>query len=55
MLLLSELRNSGITILYVTHEADIAAFAARRLALRDGVIVTDERQTPTDPHPELAS
>jgi putative ABC transport system ATP-binding protein len=55
MLLLSELRTSGITILYVTHEADIAAFAARRLALRDGVIVTDERQTPTDPHPELAS
>ncbi len=55
MLLLSGLRASGITILYVTHEADIAAFAARRLVLRDGVIVTDARQTPTDPHPELCS
>jgi ABC-type Fe3+/spermidine/putrescine transport system ATPase subunit len=55
MLLLSGLRASGITILYVTHEADIAAFAARRLVLRDGVIVTDALQTPTDPHPELGS
>lgn len=55
MLLLSELRAAGITILYVTHESDIAAFAARRLVLRDGVIVTDARQIPTDPHPELAS
>ena len=44
MRLLAGLRDSGITILYVTHEADIAAFAARRLVLRDGRIVTDQRQ-----------
>jgi putative ABC transport system ATP-binding protein len=44
MRLLAGLRDSGITILYVTHEADIAAFAARRLALRDGRVIADERQ-----------
>jgi putative ABC transport system ATP-binding protein len=44
MRLLAGLRDSGITILYVTHEADIAAFAARRLVLRDGRVVTDQRQ-----------
>ncbi len=46
MRLLAGLRESGITILYVTHEADIAAFAARRLALRDGRVIIDERQEP---------
>jgi putative ABC transport system ATP-binding protein len=55
MVLLSELRAAGMTVLYVTHEADIAAFAARKLVLRDGAILTDERQTPVDPHPELAA
>ena len=55
MVLLSELRAGGMTVLYVTHEADIAAFAARKLVLRDGAIVSDERQTPVDPHPELAA
>jgi putative ABC transport system ATP-binding protein len=55
MLLLSELRAGGMTVLYVTHEVDIAAFAARKLVLRDGAIVTDQRQDPIDPHPELAA
>jgi putative ABC transport system ATP-binding protein len=55
MLLLSELRAGGMTVLYVTHEADIAAFAARKLVLRDGAIVSDEQQTPVDPHPEYAA
>jgi putative ABC transport system ATP-binding protein len=55
MVLLSELRAGGMTVLYVTHESDIAAFAARKLVLRDGAIVSDERQTPVDPHPELAA
>ncbi len=39
------LHQQGITVLVVTHEADIAAFAQRRIVFRDGVIVTDERQT----------
>ncbi len=44
MNLLSELRRSGITVIFVTHEHDIAAFAARCLSLRDGAIITDQRQ-----------
>ena len=44
MRLLAALRDSGITIVFVTHEPDIAAFAARKLTMRDGVIVGDERQ-----------
>ena len=54
MRLLAELRDSGITIVFVTHEADIAAFAARKLVLRDGIIVNDIRQQPEAAHPAHA-
>jgi putative ABC transport system ATP-binding protein len=33
----------GMTILVVTHESEIAAYAGRTLRLRDGVVVSDER------------
>jgi putative ABC transport system ATP-binding protein len=46
MKLLTELQQSGMTIVFVTHEPDIAAYAARKLALKDGAIVSDERQQP---------
>ncbi|HET9473975.1 MAG TPA: ABC transporter ATP-binding protein, partial [Steroidobacteraceae bacterium] len=46
MKLLTELQRSGMTIIFVTHEADIAAYAARRLVLKDGAIVSDVRQQP---------
>ena len=46
MRLLTELRASGITIAFVTHESDIAAYAARKLMLKDGSVISDERQTP---------
>ena len=36
MALLQELNRGGITIVVVTHEHDIAAFASRLLAFRDG-------------------
>ena len=42
--LLRDLNQQGRTILLITHEADIAAFAQRVVRLRDGVIVSDERQ-----------
>jgi ABC-type lipoprotein export system ATPase subunit len=43
MLLLQELnRNDGITVVVVTHEAEIAAFARRHVMFRDGQIVVDE-------------
>ena len=34
-------RDQGITIVLVTHEADIAAFGQRQVAFRDGQIVRD--------------
>ncbi len=40
------LHEQGITIMMVTHEADIAAHAGRVITFRDGEIVSDVRQTP---------
>jgi putative ABC transport system ATP-binding protein len=40
----AELHRQGQTIVMVTHEADIAAHAARVVTLRDGLIATDQRQ-----------
>ncbi len=45
MKLLTELnREQARTIVLITHERDIAAFARRIVELRDGLIVTDERR-----------
>jgi putative ABC transport system ATP-binding protein len=44
MRLLRDLNQQGRTIVLITHEADIAAFAQRVVRLRDGVIVSDERR-----------
>ncbi len=45
MKLLTELnREQARTIVLITHERDIAAFARRIVALHDGLIVTDERR-----------
>ena len=41
MALLQELNDSGITLVLVTHEPDIAAFAKRVLIFRDGRVVED--------------
>ncbi|MDP3166067.1 MAG: ABC transporter ATP-binding protein [Hydrogenophaga sp.] len=49
MRLLTDLNEQGITVVLVTHEADIAAWAKRRLVFRDGLIVEDVRQTPVRP------
>ena len=37
-------RRRGLTIVLVTHESDMAAFADRVITMRDGVIVADERR-----------
>jgi putative ABC transport system ATP-binding protein len=46
MKLLTELQASGMTIVFVTHEPDIAAYAARKLHLKDGAVISDVRQQP---------
>jgi putative ABC transport system ATP-binding protein len=46
MEMLQALNAEGITVVLVTHEADIAAHARRVIVLRDGEIVEDRRQEP---------
>ena len=48
MALLQELNRTGITIVVVTHEHDIAAFASRLLTFRDGHLIVDAPNTPSD-------
>ncbi len=43
MALFQELNDAGITLVLVTHEPDIAAFAKRVLVFRDGLLVEDRR------------
>ncbi len=45
MALFQDLWRAGMTILVVTHEPDIAAFAARVITVRDGKILSDVRQS----------
>ena len=45
MALFQELGRSGITLLLVTHEADIARYASRVVVMHDGRVQSDERQT----------
>ena len=47
MELFQQLNGEGKTIILVTHEAEIAAFAKRRLHFRDGELVDDETAQPT--------
>jgi putative ABC transport system ATP-binding protein len=42
--LLQQLGAAGITVVLVTHEPEIAAFASRLVVMRDGRIVEDRRQ-----------
>ena len=41
MEIFQELNDQGITVILVTHEADIARHARRLVQVRDGVIVSD--------------
>lgn len=45
MRLLTELNQQGMTVVLVTHEADIASWARRKLVFRDGSMVEDTAQS----------
>lgn len=42
MALMQDLNQQGKTIVFVTHEPDIATFSSRTITLRDGKILTDK-------------
>jgi putative ABC transport system ATP-binding protein len=52
MALFAKLHQAGNTIILVTHEADIAAYAHRVIAIRDGEVARDVKQ---QPHAGLAA
>jgi len=41
MAIFQQLNERGITVIMVTHEQDIAAYARRNVIMRDGVILED--------------
>ncbi|HYH40082.1 MAG TPA: ABC transporter ATP-binding protein [Azospirillum sp.] len=46
--LFQQLNRQGITVVLVTHEADVAAYAGRVLTFRDGRLIDDRRQQPLE-------
>jgi putative ABC transport system ATP-binding protein len=55
MALLQTLNRDGITIVVVTHERDIAAYASRIIAFRDGRVVDDRRNACLDAAADMAA
>ena len=50
---LQDLNRTGITVIMVTHDPDIAAHARRVIHIKDGRIVADERNESTKATPSL--
>jgi hypothetical protein len=44
-----------MTIVMVTHESDIAAFASRIVTFRDGKIISDVKNTPANAQSQLSA
>jgi len=55
MALLQQLNREGITVVVVTHERDIAAYADRIIHFRDGLVVSDQANTRRDAGADLAA
>ncbi len=54
MALLQELNDGGMTMVLVTHEHDVAAFASREVHFLDGKVIADERQSARSARDALA-
>ena len=54
MALFQALDKDGITRVVVTHEPDIAQYAGRVIVMRDGVVLSDQTQTPINAAAHLA-
>jgi len=54
MALLQRLNQQGMTIVMVTHEHDVAAFASRIITFRDGTVISDAANVPHDAAAVLA-
>lgn len=52
--LFQELNREGVTIVLVTHDAEVGRHASRLVRFRDGRVVEDRRQEPVDARHELA-
>jgi macrolide transport system ATP-binding/permease protein len=55
MKIFKALHEQGKTVIMVTHENDIAAYAERVITMRDGVIITDERKRGLAPSAAVAT
>jgi len=55
MALLQQLNREGITVVLVTHEHDIAAYADRVIQFRDGQVVSDRANVRRDAAADLAA
>ncbi|HVY25367.1 MAG TPA: ABC transporter ATP-binding protein [Polyangiaceae bacterium] len=53
MALFQELWREGLTVVFVTHEPDVARYASRLLWMRDGRLISDTEQTPVMAAAEL--
>ena len=44
-------KEEGITVILVTHEPDIAAYASREVVIKDGQVLTDRHAKLNEPSP----